>query len=67
MEKQTISVPNITCGHCVMAIKKEISALKGVSGVAGDAAKKTITVEWEAPATLDKIKESLKSINYPAE
>ena len=66
MEKQTISVPNITCGHCVMAIKKELADMKGVSKVDGDPGKKTITVEFDAPATIDKIKETLKDINYPA-
>jgi copper ion binding protein len=66
MEKQTILVPNITCGHCVMAIKKELAAMKGVSKVDGDPGKKTITVEFDAPATIDMIKETLKDINYPA-
>jgi copper ion binding protein len=66
MEKQTLSVPNISCGHCVMAIKKELTTMKGVSKVDGDPGKKTISVEFDAPATIDKIKETLKDINYPA-
>ena len=66
MEKQTISVPNISCGHCVMGIKKELTAMKGVSKVDGDADQKTITVEFDAPANLDKIKDALRNINFPA-
>jgi len=27
----------------------------------------TITVEWEAPASMDTIKAKLKEINYPVE
>jgi len=30
MEKQTFSIPNISCGHCVMSIKNELIELKGV-------------------------------------
>jgi len=66
MEKQTLTIPNISCNHCVMTIKKEISGLKGVSSVQGDPATKAITVEWKAPATLDNIREILKNINFPA-
>jgi hypothetical protein len=35
--------------------------------VEGDAAQKKITVKWDAPATLEKIREALKGINYPAD
>lgn len=66
MEKKTFLVPNISCGHCVMTIKNELGDLEGISKVEGDPGKKEITVQWDAPATLDKIKETLKEINYPA-
>ena len=66
MEKRTFLVPNISCGHCVMAIKNELGDIKGVSKVEGNPNKKEITVEWDAPATLDKIKSALKEISYPA-
>jgi copper chaperone len=66
MEKTTFSIPNISCGHCVMAIKTELGELKGISKVEGDPAKKEITVTWDAPASMDQIKSTLKEINYPA-
>jgi copper ion binding protein len=66
MEKETLSIPNISCGHCVMAIKNELGELDGVKTVDGSPEAKTINVEWESPATLEKIKETLKEINYPA-
>ena len=66
MEKQTFSIPNITCGHCVMAIKNELNELEGVKAVEGDPSDKSITVEWENPMTLEKIKHTLDEINYPA-
>jgi len=66
MEKTTFSIPNISCGHCVMAIKRELGELKGISKVEGDPAKKEITITWDAPASMDQIKSTLKEINYPA-
>jgi copper chaperone len=66
MENLKLTVPNISCKHCVMTIKNELSEIKGVTGVEGDPEKKTITVKWEAPASLEKIKEKLKEIDYPA-
>jgi copper chaperone len=67
METQKLSVPNITCSHCVMTIQRELSELEGVSKVEGDPSSKEITVNWDAPATLEKIRATLKEINYPAE
>jgi copper chaperone len=43
-----------------------LSELEGVATVEGDPGDKSVTVEFEAPATLEKIKETLKEINYPA-
>ncbi len=66
MEKQPFSIPNISCGHCVMSIKNELNELEGVRSVEGNAENKSITVEWDFPATLEKIRDTLKKINYPA-
>ncbi len=65
MSKETLSIPKISCGHCVMAIKNELSEMEGIKSVQGSPEAKTVDVEWEAPATLEKIKETLKEINYP--
>jgi copper chaperone CopZ len=66
MEKKTFKVPNISCGHCVMSIKNELSELEGVKSVGGNPETKSIDVEWDAPITEEKLKETLKEINYPA-
>jgi len=66
MEKTTFSIPNISCGHCVMSIKNELSELDGVKSVEGNPDTQSIDVEWDAPITEDKLKETLKEINYPA-
>jgi copper chaperone len=66
MEKKTFSIPNISCGHCVMAIKNELSELDGVNSVEGNPESKSIDVEWDTPITEDKIIDTLKEINYPS-
>ena len=66
METKNLSVPNITCGHCVMTIQRELGEIEGVSNVEGDPTSKEVTVNYDAPATLEKIQSTLKEINYPA-
>jgi len=66
MGKKTFSIAKISCGHCVMTIKNELSELDGVKSVEGNPEAKSIDVEWDAPITEDKIIETLKEINYPA-
>ncbi|MCF8078244.1 MAG: heavy-metal-associated domain-containing protein [Desulfobacterales bacterium] len=67
MEKETFTIPNISCGHCVMTIKNELSEIDGIQVVEGNADGKTVTVAWEAPATEEKIRTTLADINYPAQ
>jgi len=66
MEKKTFSIPGISCGHCVNAIKTELSEVEGISKVEGDIEGKNVDVEWDTPATEDIIKDKLTEINYPA-
>ena len=66
MTTKTFNVPNISCDHCVMTIKRELGELAGVVSVEGDVDAKTVTVSWDAPATEDSIRSLLAEINYPA-
>ncbi|HMA85060.1 MAG TPA: heavy-metal-associated domain-containing protein [Desulfosalsimonadaceae bacterium] len=67
MATQKFSVPNISCDHCVNTIRNELKELEGINLMDGDVANKQITVEYEGPASEEKIREKLKEINYPAE
>ena len=51
----------------LMSIKNELSELEGVKMAVGDPESKRVTVEWEPPATIEGIKNTLKQMNYPAE
>lgn len=66
LNEKTFKAPNISCGHCEAAIKRELGALSGVDSVTVDIASKSVTVKWnEPPATWDAIKSTLVEINYP--
>ncbi len=65
MNTQIFMVPNITCNHCVMTIKRELEDLEGVVGVEADAKTKKVSVDWENPTSLEEIKALLTEINYP--
>jgi copper chaperone len=56
MTQQSFKIPKISCGHCVMSIKNELSELAGIKTVEGDPATKTITVQWDEPATAEAIR-----------
>lgn len=66
MSTKTFKVPNISCGHCVMTIEREVGELEGVVSVKAEQASKTVTVEWnEPPASWASIESLLREINYP--
>ncbi|BBO74045.1 metal-binding protein [Desulfosarcina widdelii] len=67
MNQEKLTVPNISCGHCVSAIESELAEMDGVTSVKADAETKTVTVGWEAPATIESIRAILDEINYPAQ
>ncbi len=67
MEKESFNIPNLSCGHCVMAIKNELNELAGVVNVEGDPQTKNINVEYDEPANSDTIKAKLQEINYPVQ
>ena len=65
MQTKTFEVPNISCGHCVMTIQNEVGELDGVASVKADKDTRQVVIEWNEPATWDKIKDLLVEINYP--
>ena len=66
MEKRTFTIPNISCGHCVATIQKELNEIDGVTQADGDPQSKSITGEWQPPATVSGIETRLAEIGYPA-
>ncbi len=67
MEEKTVHIPSISCGHCIMTVKQEVSELEGITSVEGDVGAKMVTVKWDNPATWEKIAHTLEEAGYPAE
>lgn len=65
MEEKKVHVPDISCGHCVATITRELEEVEGVEHVDGDPATREVTVRWKAPATWETIKKTLAEIGYP--
>ena len=65
MESKTVSIPNISCGHCTHTIEMELGDMAGVQTVKADMENRQVSVEWGQPATWDKIESLLVEINYP--
>jgi copper chaperone CopZ len=62
---KTVNVPNISCGHCVATIERELAALPGVASVKADRGTRDVTVSWDPSATdWSAIESLLKEINY---
>ena len=65
MTSKTVSVPGISCGHCVMTIEREVGELEGVSDVKAEQATKKVTVSWDPDATQwEAIEGLMQEINY---
>ncbi len=67
MATKTFVVPNISCGHCTHTVEMEVGDLAGVTQVKAEQDSKQVTVEWQEPATWEKIEALLHEINYPPE
>jgi copper chaperone CopZ len=67
MEEKTVHIPSISCGHCIMTVKQEISELEGINSVEGDPGTKMVTIKWDSPTTWEKIALTLEEVGYPAE
>lgn len=67
MEKQTITVEGMSCGHCKNAVEKAVSALAGVTSAQVNLEAKTLTVAFDAAKTsLAKIKEVIEEEGFTA-
>lgn len=67
MTTKRVQVPNISCGHCVKTIERELGELNGVESVSADAASRSVEVTWNEEVTdWQAVASLLDEINYPA-
>lgn len=66
MSSRTVEVPNISCGHCVKTIERELGEMEGVSSVSAEESTRRVSVEWdEARTSWEDIRRLMEEIHYP--
>lgn len=60
----TLSVPDISCGHCKMSIEGAVKDLAGISRVEVHIDAKTVDVEFTEPADRDTIVAAIEEQGY---
>ncbi len=65
-EQITLTVPDISCGHCVATVQTVVGALDGVERVQADAETKRVEVAFD-PARVSRpgIEAALDAAGYP--
>lgn len=67
MTQKTYQVPDVSCGHCKMAIEKAVGAMSGVSLVDVDVEAKSVSIAFdEGAVSEDAILATLADEGYPA-
>jgi len=62
--QKTLTIPTITCNHCLMSIKRELKFVDGVDYVDGNAGAKTVLVTYTDDAALDQARALLAEAGY---
>jgi copper chaperone len=64
MTETTLSVPEIHCGHCKMSIEEAVGALDGVASAEVSVEQKTVSVAFDAPASIESIVGAIEDQGY---
>jgi copper chaperone len=65
MEKVTLNVSGMSCGHCEKAVKGALSELDGVKNVVVYLSEGKVEVEFESTnVTVEKLKETIEEQGY---
>lgn len=60
----TLTVPDMTCGHCKASVESALNALPDAGAVTVDLAAKTVTTTGTAPAAA--LLKALDEVGFPA-
>lgn len=60
----TLSIPDMTCGHCKASVESALAALGSAGTITVDLAAKTATTSGSAPA--DALIKALDEVGFPA-
>jgi copper chaperone len=57
-------VTGMTCGHCVMSVTEELTAVQGVTDVQVDLASGQVRVTSEQPVSTEQVREAVEEDGY---
>lgn len=60
----TLSVPDISCGHCKSSIEGAVGALDGVSSVKVSVDERSVDIDFGAPTDLEAIITTIEDQGY---
>jgi copper chaperone len=64
--RAVLTVPDISCAHCVQMVSGTLSPLDGITSVAVDLPSKTVQVDYDpARITVDRMSDALADEDYP--
>ncbi|GHO94675.1 copper chaperone CopZ [Reticulibacter mediterranei] len=64
-QEATLSVPDVSCGHCVQMINSTLSALAGVEAVSTDIATKSVQLRYDSNlVSMAQIEATLDDVGY---
>lgn len=65
VQEVTLSVPDVSCEHCVRAIDGALSPLQGVEAVSTDIPTKTVHLRYDAAQlSMEQIEAALDDVGY---
>ena len=64
MTETTLSVPDISCDHCKNSIEGAVGALDGVGTAEVNVEAKTVSVGFDAPASIESIIGAIEDQGY---
>jgi copper chaperone len=66
VEEVTLTAPDISCDHCIAAIRRALSKLAGVQFVDGNPQTKQVTIRYDpSMVELTAIEKAMEEEGYP--
>ena len=57
-------VAGMTCGHCVVSVTEELTAVQGITDVQVDLASGQVRVTSEQPLSTEQVREAVEEAGY---
>ena len=64
MQEANLKVEGMRCHGCEMRVQNALLSIEGVKNVSANFEQKSVNVQFEAPASLDEIKEKIDDLGF---